>query len=178
MSEAAIIPDDLTAKSDMAKDQWGNVIRVQIHFNELISRTRQLTATVVLATYGSAVAFFSAHPHTMWNIGTKCIKMVHVSTPVVILGMLFLAVGFFTDRLYYFRLLIAAVEVGESIEKTKDLPVKLSVHLSRAVNRRHAAFTVWLFYGVATLVGLALIWFVNRAAIVGIDPSSRWGEWS
>jgi hypothetical protein len=34
----------------IARDPWSDVIRTQIHFNEIIHRTRQLTATIVIAT--------------------------------------------------------------------------------------------------------------------------------
>lgn len=54
--------EQMTAsRYDVAKDQWSSVIRVQIHFNEAIQRTRQLTATAVVAAYGATLAYFVAN---------------------------------------------------------------------------------------------------------------------
>jgi hypothetical protein len=130
------------AKYEVPKDQWGNIIRVQIHFNELIHRTRQLTATVVLATYGASAAFFASHPKAMWELG---IIQVHITTPLIILGFAFILVGLFTDRGYYFDLLLASVKAGEDIEKEFDLPAKLTLALSEAIDRRKAKITVYAF---------------------------------
>ena len=161
-------PDpDLTAKADMAKDQWANIIRVQIHFNELIHRTRQVTATVVLATYGSAAAFFASHPTAMWNIKSLGASF-HVVSPIILLGILFLLVGWATDRKYYFKLLISSVEVGEEIERRFDFPAKLTIKLSSSVNRLHAKFTVYLFYFAALLAGILLFLFVNFSTVSGL----------
>jgi hypothetical protein len=47
--------DGLSASSkDIARDQWTNFVRTQIHLNEVIHRTRQLTVTVVAAAFGVA----------------------------------------------------------------------------------------------------------------------------
>src|SRR3712207_1436446 len=111
------------ARYDVAKDQWGSVIRAQIHFNEAIQRTRQLTATIVLATFGASAAFFATHPHTL-VVGFLGLPPVHVTTPVIILGLLFLGVGYLTDHRYYYRMLVAAVQVGEAIERDYGLPAQ------------------------------------------------------
>ena len=126
-----------------------------------IHRTRQVTATVVLATYGSAAAFFASHPTAMWSIRSLGASL-HVVSPIILLGILFLLVGWATDRKYYFKLLISSVEVGEKeIERRFDFPAKLTIKLSSSVNRLHAKFTVYLFYFAALSAGILLFLFVN-----------------
>ncbi|MCJ2018632.1 hypothetical protein MKK84_14495 [Methylobacterium sp. E-065] len=166
---SGLVDDTMTAKNDVAKDQWANVIRVQIHFNELIQRVRQLTSTLTIAAFGSAAAFFGSHPHTAINVDTHVKFSMHVSTLLIIAGFMFLFVGYLTDRQYYFKLLLASVQVGMDLEKDHQLPAQLTTKLSAAVSPRVAKFTVTLFYISALLVGIALIWLVNFATISNLD---------
>jgi hypothetical protein len=161
----SVSSDEPSAKADLAKDQWGNVIRAQIHFNEMIQRARQLTGTVAIATFGSASAFFATHPTTLVDLKVARLPPVHITTPLIALGLVFLLIGFLTDRLYYYRLLVGSVEVGEKLEQAYSLPAKLSTHLSTRVGRRHATVMIGSFYVVGAIVGVALIWFVNRAVV-------------
>jgi hypothetical protein len=61
------------------------------------------------------------------------------------------------DRLYYYKLLLAAVAVGEQLERTYDLPAKLTLTLSKAVSRRHAGTVVNLFYIGGFIIGCILL---------------------
>ena len=49
-------------ESAIALEQWTILIQTQIHFNDMILRTRSLVVTVVLAAYGAAAACFTQVP--------------------------------------------------------------------------------------------------------------------
>jgi hypothetical protein len=149
--------DGLSASAkDIARDQWSNVVRTQIHFNEIIHRTRQLTVTVIAAAFGAAIASFAAKPAGHLTLEAFSVN-VPIATPLVILGLIFLAVGFLMDRSYYYKLLLGAVEVGEHLETTYDLPAKLTITLSKAVSRRRANIIINLFYIGGLLIGGILL---------------------
>lgn len=154
------------SRYDVAKDQWGNVIRVQIHFNEAIHRTRQLTATAVLLIYGAALAYFASNSFKFlvvpwWGIS------IHFATPLVLLAFIFIIIGYILDRHYYFKMLEMAVIVAMDAERDFDLPIKLSTGLSQAVKPGWAKFTIALFYFSAAAVGGLIIWAVNVLTVFG-----------
>ncbi|WP_150129694.1 hypothetical protein [Bosea sp. RAC05] len=152
----------------MAKEQWGNVLRVQIHFNEAIHRTRQLTATAVLAAYGAALAYFASNTFKFLVVPSTGITM-HFATPLVILAWIFLFVGYMIDRHYYFRMLVAAVDEAAQAEQKYDFPIKLSTRLSTAVKPRQAKRTIAIFYGSAVFIGFAIIWAINHLTVLGVS---------
>jgi hypothetical protein len=156
------------ARYDVAKDQWGNVLRVQIHFNEAIHRTRQLTATAVLAAYGGALAYFASNSFKFLVIPCAGIS-VHFSTPLVILAWIFLFVGYMLDRHYYYRMLIAAVDEAMAAEQEFNFPIKLATRLSRAVKPHQAKRTIAIFYFSAVAIGIVIIWAVNRLTVLGVS---------
>lgn len=166
-SQLDILDDQATAaRYDVAKDQWATVIRVQIHFNEAIHRTRQLTATAVLATYGAALAYFASNS-SKFLVAPYTGVAIHYSTPLVLLAFIFLFVGYMLDRHYYFRLLLSSVNAAMEAEKNFNLPIKLSTHLSGAVKPHQARRTIAIFYWSAVAVGLFIIWAVNTLAVLG-----------
>lgn len=156
------------SRFDIAKDQWGNVIRVQIHFNEAIQRTRQLTATAVLATYGASLAYFSSKTFNFLVVPYTGVA-VHFATPLVVLAWVFLFVGYMLDRHYYFRMLVAAVDEAAQAEQKFDFPIKLSTRLLTAVKPRQAKRTIAIFYGSAVLIGVVIIWAINRLTVLGVS---------
>jgi hypothetical protein len=124
--------------------------------NEIIHRTRQLTVPVVAAAFGAAIAAFAAKPAGHLTFEAFNLS-VPIAPPLVFLGWIFLLIGFLMDRLYYYKLLLAAVAVGEQLERTYDLPAKLTLTLSKAVSRRHAGTVVNLFYIGGFIIGCILL---------------------
>jgi hypothetical protein len=151
---------------DVARAQWSDVNRTIIHFNEIIHRTRQLTATVVLASFGAALASFTAKPSLRVHLAA-CLPDMHVATPIILLGMLSLGVGFALDRRYYTRLLLGSVQVAQALELDFDLPAKLTVALGKVVPPTHAVTMLRMFYLTGLVIGIFLMWFVNVATEVG-----------
>jgi hypothetical protein len=150
---------------ETARSQWLEVNRTLTHFNDIIHRTRQLTATVVLAAYGAALASFNARPELKVELAS-CIPPLHAASVIVFLGIIALAVGCAIDRGYYFRLLISAVELAERLETDFELPAKLTVKLTNTVSRIHATTVVISFYVTGLVIGVFLIWFLNTARVV------------
>jgi hypothetical protein len=119
-----------TSSKDVARDQWSNVVRTQIHFNEIIHRTRQLTVTVVAAAFGAAIAAFAAKPAGHLTFEAFNLS-VPIAPPLVFLGWIFLLIGFLMDRLYYYKLLLALLQaptrrgrcwrtIGENIRSSSE----------------------------------------------------------
>ena len=131
-------------KKETALSQWVEVNRTLTHFNDIIQKTRQLTATVVLAADGAALAAFSADKFPL-------------SVAIVLLGFLALYIGYSIDKNYYFKLLLTAVRVSEELEKKYDLPAKLTIRLSKEVQQSNAESIVIRFYQSGILIGATLI---------------------
>jgi hypothetical protein len=149
-------------EKETARAQWVEINRTLTHFNEIIHRTRQLTATVVLAAFGAALAAFSAQPTFKIPL-VSWLPPLHVATVIIMLGLILLAVGYAIDRGYYFKLLLAAVGVAERLEQEYKLPAKLTLELSESVSRKRARITILSFYGAGVLIGLLLALFINYA---------------
>ena len=56
----------------------------------------------------------------------------------MLFALLLLTSIFLLDYSYYYRLLIAAVERGETIEEDLPAPARLTTNLSKCVSRSHA----------------------------------------
>ncbi|CAN7340792.1 hypothetical protein [Bosea sp. LjRoot237] len=153
------------SRYDVAKDQWSSVIRVQIHFNEAIQRTRQLTATAVVAAYGATLAYFVANSSRLLFV--PWIRMeVHIASPLIILAFVFLLVGYILDRFYYFRMLMAAVKAAADAETEFDLPIKLSSNIMKRVKPYQADFLIAVFYLSAVGVGVFILWAINSLTVL------------
>jgi hypothetical protein len=135
-------------KKETALSQWVEVNRTLTHFNDIIQKTRQLTATVVLAADGAALAAFSSNNYAL-------------SVAIILLGFLALFVGYTIDKNYYFKLLLAAVRVSEELEKKYDFPAKLTMRLSKEVQQSNAETIVIRFYQSGIVIGVVLIGIVS-----------------
>jgi len=112
--------------------------------------------TAVAAAFGAAFASFATKSPTHLTI-----EAFQLSVPsailLIFLGWTFLLIGYLMDRMYYYKLLLSAVAVGEDLENAYDLPAKLTTALSKKVTRLRANVVVHLFYGGAFLVGLIIL---------------------
>lgn len=139
-------------------EEWKTVINTQMHFNEMIMRARTTGVSVVVAVYGAAALAYGQYPErfiTMGNIG------FHVSTAIIVFGLLLLIGIFCIDRFYYFRLLLGAVERGEEIDKAFNNRIiggttifGLSTSISKKVTRTRATICLVVFYGLPSLMGI------------------------
>jgi hypothetical protein len=145
-------------------DQWKTIIDVQMHFNEIILRMRTTGISVVIAVYGAAAISISQFPSKSLLVFGR---LIHPSAAILLFG-LFLLVGIFAmDYLYYYRLLVASVEMGEAFDQRMGgrefsgvRLFGLTTLISSRVTRWRARLTLWLFYGLPFIVGLAAFWYV------------------
>ena len=94
--------------------QWQTIIHTQMHFNDMILRTRAIGASVVLAAYGAAALAVAQYPaREFYLLSTH----FHVSVLVIIITLFILLSVFFLDYLYYYKLLLSVVSKGEEIER-------------------------------------------------------------
>jgi len=144
------------AKQNVAPiDEWKTVIDAQMHFNEMILRTRSIGSSVILAAYGAAAVSVAQYPNDRLPILGHC---VHVGVVVMLFALCLLGSIFLLDYCYYYRLLLGAVERGEAIEKGLPEATRLTTNLSECVSRLGARNVIWAFYGIPAAAGL--IFFV------------------
>ncbi|HEY3176313.1 MAG TPA: hypothetical protein VGK94_11220 [Candidatus Polarisedimenticolia bacterium] len=146
-------------------EQWKTTINAQMHFNDMLMRARSLAATVVIGVFGAAAALVGQYPT---RLITVCRWSVHISAVVIAFGLVLLLCVFLLDYLYYYRLLLAAVERGEVIERELSRLVSaetvpsfsLSLYLSQRVSRHHAEAVLMFFYGIPVGTGLVFLFYL------------------
>lgn len=89
-------------------------VETQMHFNELILRTRTLAGTGLVVILGGAVVIRNQYPMAGLNLGPFTVsKMtidlhIPVAAGVALLGLVLVAIVYLLDRGYYMRLLRGA----------------------------------------------------------------------
>jgi hypothetical protein len=146
-------------------EHWKTTINAQMHFNDMLMRTRSLAATVVIGVFGAAAALVGQYPTRLITI---CCRSIHISAIVIAFGLVLLICVFLLDYVYYYRLLLAAVERGEALERNLSILVpgpptpsfSLSRYLSEKVSRRHATSVLAFFYGIPFASGLIFFFYL------------------
>ncbi|HJY78067.1 MAG TPA: hypothetical protein VKE95_15630 [Burkholderiales bacterium] len=151
------LPDDRNQLAFVQR--WRAVIDTQMHFNDMLMRTRSIGLSMVIAVYGAAIVSAGQYPD---STVTFFAYRLHVGVGIFFVGMLLLVSLFLLDRCYYFRMLIATVELAEEIEREsgsamQPIELKLTQHVSASVSRRTASLVLWLFYAVPFLIGLLFL---------------------
>ena len=149
-------------------EQWKTIIGVQMHFNDMIIRTRTLGVTVVVAVYGAAAASIGQFPRQFIIV---CGKEFHISILGVLLGLLLLTSVFIIDKFYYYKLLIASVEKAEHIEqllgnyevKGREESGGITSYLTEKMSRRKANLIIFIFYGLAFVFGTLFLIYICTA---------------
>ena len=139
--------------------RWRAVIDTQMHFNDMLMRTRSIGLSMVIAVYGAAIVSAGQFPDSSV---TFVELRLHVAVGIFAVGMLLLLSLFLLDRFYYYRMLLAVVEHTEEIERESGSPeqpieLRLTQRISASVSRRMAKFVLLVFYAVPFLVGLAFL---------------------
>jgi len=145
-------------------EQWKAVIDVQMHFNEIILRMRTTGVSVVIAVYGAAALSIAQFP---WKFLDVFGYRVHPSAAILAFGLLLLVSILAVDYFYYYRLLVASVEMGERLDRQMEgrtfsgVPLLgLTTLISTKVTRCHAGLTLLVFYGLPLVVGIVAMWYV------------------
>lgn len=147
-------------------EEWKTVINTQMHFNEMIIRTRTTGISVVIGVYGAAALAVGQYPQRLLNIYQWSF---HVSVAIVLFGLLLLLSIGLLDYLYYYRLLMGAVERGEQIDEAcRGWTVAgvsllgMTTLISGKVSRCRAIVSLLVFYGFPFLAGLVSLTYLLR----------------
>ena len=90
---------------------WKSVVEVQMHFNDMLMRVRNLALTLLLAVFGAATLSLQYDIYVE-SFGYN----THIATMLLLAGLAgWIGVGLF-DWGYYHRLLIGAVRKSTEIE--------------------------------------------------------------
>lgn len=139
--------------------RWRAVVDAQMHFNDMLMRTRSIGLSMVIAVYGAAIVSAGQYPDSSVTFFDY---RLHVGVGIFAVGMLLLVSLFLLDRCYYFPMLLATVDLGEEIEResgsaAQPIELKLTQHISASVSRPRASFVLLVFYAVPFLVGLLFL---------------------
>lgn len=150
--------------------EWKTVIQTQMHFNDMIMRTRTNGLTVVMAVYGAA-AFSLQYRQLYLNIfGLR----FHVAAAIILFGIGMLFGLFAIDYGYYYKMLIGAVERSYKIDdafKGKKIAgfgiFGMSREISKAIGKPNRSKTfVVIFYLIP--IGLGFLYLL--AVLLFFDP--------
>ena len=145
--------------------QWKTVVDAQMHFNDMILRTRALGITVVIGVYGAAAALANRPPQLTVEITGR---HPNASSLIICLGLALLVSVFLLDYCYYYKLLLGAVERGEQLERELSSQgatqpretFKLTLQLSTCVSRKRARNLIFAFYVIPFVSGIIFFWAI------------------
>ena len=145
-------------RSELVFQAWKAVVDVQMHFNEMAMRVRNIAITLILAVFGAAVLSLQRELYFRWGH-----RQVHVASVLMIFGLMgWIAVGLM-DWGFYHRLLIGAVKKSLEIENLyRDDPIFGMTHLIMKESRiklwgghqMRARDKIFIFYFIILLVGV------------------------
>jgi hypothetical protein len=96
-------------------DGYKLIIEVQMHFNDMLMRIRNLAVTLILAVFGAAA--YSLDKPLYFNLPR--LGPTHISTLILVFGLVAWCSIWYTDR-YYHDLLGGAVTKSRAIENEFD----------------------------------------------------------
>jgi len=145
-----------------AVQRWRGLIDTQMHFNDMLMRTRTVSLSIVMAVFGAAAVALAQFPDRLTTIPGST---VHVSAVVMAFGLLLLVSIFVLDYFYYYRLLLAVVRLTEEVEAASRDPLApielwLTSRLSECVSARRASLVIFAFYGIPFGSGLLFMLYL------------------
>jgi len=144
--------------------RWRAVIDTQMHFNDMLLRTRSIGLSTVAAVYSAAIVSRAARSQGVVLSGLP----VNVGSALLIFGIMLLGALLVLDRFYYYRMLVAAVQYGEEIEResgSPEQPIELGLtrRISASVTVSSSSMALWLLYIIPMVAGIVLL-FSNSLA--------------
>ena len=142
-------------------EQWKTVISVQMHFNEMISRIRQVAATVGFG----GTAYILSKPNDSLEVmfSLNSIGFTNKSMLFISLLIFIISIGLL-DRFYFFKMLVSSVDIAKKTEFDFDLPVKLTTSISRNTTKNQAVLPVYFLY--SCIVVLNLVFFIYSLKVL------------
>ena len=141
------------ALAALAMEEWGKIIDVQQHFNDLILRFR----TVVLTAFGASFSILVSVSGTV-RIGSHEILVVGIGLMALML------IAYIIDAGYYFRLLMGAVRAADKFDRSDLAQTKglfgLTDSITKVTHLPWAISIQSIFYLAPVMVGAALLGWV------------------
>jgi len=137
--------------------EWDIVIRTQMHFNEMIMKTRTLGMTAVVGLLSASAA------------ATQYSRQI--SLGIAFFALVLLAGVFILDYCYYYKMLLGSVDKGYQIDdgfKEMKIAGSRMFGMSHMIRDRigpkgRSKYYMWAYYGVVASTGGILM------AIVGLS---------
>ncbi len=147
--------DEKELKQDL--EVWRVAVETQMHFNDLLIKSRTTVITVALAVIG-ATGIMLKEADIYFNI---CRQKVHIGVIILIVGVIFLIGQFIIDYCYYFKLLLGAVNFTEDMDKKyPGRQFGLTTRISKSVPVWKAKIFLVTFYLIPIVLGIILILFI------------------
>jgi hypothetical protein len=153
-----------TSKDQVASVQrWRTVIDTQMHFNDMLMRTRAAGVSIVIAVFGAAAIGFAQYPNRLITMVPGA--TIHIAAIVIIFGLMLIATLFVLDYFYFYRMLIAVVRHGEELEAesrkpTSPIEFNLTCCISDCISQRRASVVLLAFYGIPFVSGLIFLLYL------------------
>jgi len=133
-------------------DIWKTTVQTQMHFNEMLQKVRFIGLTIVIGVMGAAAETLRIESPVQVNF--LFLRDIHIAAIIQLFALL-LWIGLIFLEIYFFGLLIGAVEYGEQIEKScKMLEGGLTNRITLSVSKRKAQKLLFVFYAVPLGGGL------------------------
>lgn len=145
-----------------AVQRWRTVIDTQMHFNDMLMRTRSAGVSIVIAVFGAAAVALAQYPDRLIVLpGTA----IHCPAIVIAFGLSLLGTLFVLDYFYFYPMLLAVVRHGEEIEAESRSPKSpvvfdLTCRISNCMPRRRASIVLMMFYGIPFGSGLIFLGYL------------------
>lgn len=146
-----------TDENDHLVTQWQTIISMQMHFNDMLLRVRAIGSSVVLAAYGAAAISLGQYPNEYITIFHE---FIHISAGILVFALFLLFSIFMMDFIYYYKLLIGVVEIGENLEKNNPFLINVTNQLSQKISRWRARIVIIVFYVIPAVTGGLFLWYV------------------
>jgi hypothetical protein len=142
---------------------WKVAIQTQMHFNELLIRSRATVITVALAAIGAtAIGLKDSRVYL-----TLCGHNIHIAVIIVILGVLFLTCQFIIDYFYYRNLLLGAVAFTERLDEKHPECFGLTRDITACVSKTRASVILLIYYLLPIAMGLFLAYLIHCSMKAG-----------
>lgn len=147
-------------KNSLEHDEklWKVALETQMHFNELLIRSRTTVVTVAMAVIGATLIAFR-ETNITFNI---CTKEVHIGIVILCIGIGFLCTQFIIDYFYYFKLLLGAVEFTTKLDRKyeEEGMFGLTTCINKSISQKKAGQILFAYYLIPIILGIVLIFLI------------------
>jgi len=145
MADESEVPPEDDKRLAITVDVWKYVVSVQMHFNDMEMRIRNLYFTILAASFG-LLGVVQGKEIEIAIVGVKISVMLFVVLAIILISMLF----YFMDRHWYHRLLQGAVAQAAAIE-TQYAAVLPEIQLGSKISKASpvefkGAIWKWIFF--------------------------------